>query len=88
MKKKFPTQDMHSEELSDQNEDFSLVNKGRTSDVEEARRPQNKTKKCDCRKRFLTTLISLILVVLGKIHIIMISRSHLITILFSLHLDC
>jgi len=63
MKKKFPTQDMHSEELSDQNEDFSLVNKGRTSDVEEARRPQNKTK-CDCRKRFLTTLISLILVVL------------------------
>ena len=67
MKMKFPTQDMHSEELSDQNEDFSLVNKGRTTDVEEARRPQEKTK-CNCRKRFLTTLIFLILIVIGKIH--------------------
>ena len=86
IKIKFPTQDMHSEE-SDQNEDFSLVNKGRTSDVEEARRPQEKTK-CDCRKRFLTTLISLILIVIGRMHIIMISRSQMITILFSLYLDC
>ena len=66
---KFSTQGKQSEDLTDQNEDFSLVNKGRirTSDVEEARWPQEKTRS-DCRKRILTTLISLILVVLGKMH--------------------
>ena len=62
-----------SEEVSDKNEDLSLLHKkSRTPDVEEARRSQDNTR-CDCRKRILTTLISLILVVLGNMHI-MISR--------------
>ena len=62
---KFPTQDKQSEDVSDLNEDFSLVNKSRTSDVEESRGSQENTK-FDCRKRLLTIMISLILVVLGK----------------------
>ena len=69
----FLNQDKQSEDLSDKNEDSSLVNKGRTSDLEQARRPHEKTRR-DCRKLFLSTLIFLILVVLGKMHIIMISR--------------
>ena len=62
---KFPTQDKQSEDVSDANEDFSLVNKSRTSDVEETRGSQENTK-FDCRKRLLTIMISLILVVVGK----------------------
>ena len=62
---KFPTQDKQSEDVSDLNEDLSLVNKSRISDVEEARGSQENTK-FDCRKRLLTIMISLILVVLGK----------------------
>ena len=62
---KFPTQDKQSEDVSDPNEDFSLVNKSRTSDVEETRGSQENTK-FDCRKRLLTIMISLILVVVGK----------------------
>ena len=65
----FSTKDKQSEDLSYQNENFSLVNKGRTSDLEEARGPQENTRS-DCQKRSFTTLISLILVVLGKMHII------------------
>ena len=62
---KFPTQDKQFEDVSDPNEDFSLVNKSRTSDVEETRGSQENTK-FDCRKRLLTIMISLILVVVGK----------------------
>ena len=62
---KFSTQDKQSEDVSDINEDFSLVNKSRNSDVEESRGSQENTK-FDCRKRLLTIMISLILVVLGK----------------------
>ena len=49
-------------------EDLSLLNKHRTSEVEEAKRTQQKAK-CDfdCQKQIMTILIFLILVVLGKI---------------------
>ena len=59
--------DKQSEGVSDKNEDFSLLNTSRAPGVEEARSSQDNTR-CDCRKGILTTLISLILVVLGKMH--------------------
>ena len=66
------TYDKQSEEVTDKNEDFSLLHKSMTPDVEEARSSQDNTR-CDCRKGILTTLISLILVVLGKMHIMILS---------------
>ena len=57
-----------TEGVSNKKEEFSLLNKYRTSNVEEARMKEQNTKfDCDCRKQFLTILIVLILVVLGKI---------------------
>ena len=57
------------EKLSDRNEDFSLLNKHKTSVVEEPNRRTQKRTKCDCnwQKQVLTILIALILLVLGKI---------------------
>ena len=57
-----------TEGVSNKKEELSLLNKHRTSKVEEARMKEQKTKvDCDCRKLFLTNLIVLILIVLGKI---------------------
>ena len=68
LRMKLTTPDEECEKLSDRNEDFSLLNKHKTSVVEEPRRIQKRTK-CDCnwQKQVSTILIALILLVLGKI---------------------